>query len=140
MAEVLGAVSACISILAFAVQIGGRIESLRELRKFTPAEVARELEHISSRLESFHTHLLRLQALKNHNNHSDIEQAVELCANRFRVVEEILQELQRKFIPEANTRLGLRTRAKLCIGRDHVEKQIKNAQDIINGMSHEIER
>lgn len=136
----VGAVSACVGILTFTAQVGSKIESLRELRKFTPAVFDRELEHVSRRLESFRTDLLRLQALETPDNQPFIERAVELCANRLRDAEEILQELQRKFIPKANTSPGLRTRTKLRLGRDHVEKHIKNAEDIINGMSHEIAR
>jgi hypothetical protein len=136
MAEVIGTVSACISILVFAAQITRKIESLKELSEFTPAEIAQELQHLSDRLESFRAHILLLQPLENHPT---IKPAVELSAKRFLVIEKVLQKLQRKLLPKGNAPSRGR-RVKVLFSHQYVEEQIKKIEDNINGLSHEIQR
>jgi hypothetical protein len=134
MAEVVGLF---IGIAAFALQIGGTIESIRALREFTPADVADQLEYLSGRLELFRKDLLALQHLESH---PAVKPAVQQASRRFRIVENVLQKLQRKLHPEGNARPGYRVRVKLIFSRQHVEEQIKKAEDNINGMSDDVQR
>ena len=125
MAELAGLV---IGIAAFAVQIGGTIESIRALREFTSAEVAGQLQHLSDRLELLRTHLLLLQPFESHPT---LKAAVQQASGRLCVVEDVLQKLQRRL---------RRTRVELILSRHRVEEQIKKAEDNINGMSHDVQR
>ncbi|KAJ9151045.1 Ankyrin [Coniochaeta hoffmannii] len=133
MAELAGLF---IGIAAFALQIGGTIESIRALREFTPAEVVDQLECLSDRLELFRKNLLALQPLESHPT---VKSALQQASKRFRVVENALQKLQRKLHPEGNARPGYRIRVKLVFSRQHVEEQINKAKDNISGMSVDVQ-
>ena len=125
MAELLAVVSAGIGIAAFALQITSKIEHLKDLRAFTPAEVVDQLESLSARLESLRTVLVALKPLESLPT---VKSAVQQSSERFRVVENVLQKLQRK-----------RTRLKLMILRPYIEEQIKKAKDNINEMILDIQ-
>lgn len=134
MAELVGLV---VGIAAFALQIGGTIESIRAIREFTPADVAERLECLSGRLELFRKDLLALQSLEAH---PAIQAAIQQASKRFRVVENVLQKLQRQLHPEGSARSGYRTTLKLVFSRQRVEEQIKKAEDNISGMSLDVQR
>ena len=124
-AESLAVASAVIGIAAFAFQIASKIEDLKDLRAFTPAEVAGQLESLSDRLELFRMHLVALEPLESLPT---VKFAVQQSSKRFRVVENALQKLQRK-----------RNRLKLMIDRQYIEEKIKKAEDSINGMILDIQ-
>ena len=134
MAELVGLV---IGIAAFALQIGGRIKTIQDLREFTPAEVAGQLQRLSDRLELFRTHVLALQPVESH---PAVKPAIQQASWRLCVVDDIVQKVQRKLVPESNARPGRRAGVKLILSRQRVEEQIKKAEDNINGMSHDFQR
>lgn len=139
MAELLGAISAGIGIAAFALQISGKIQTLRDLRRFTPAEVDSRLGLLSDRLESFRTELLLLQP---HESHHAVRPVVLQCVKRFGIVEDVFQDLQRRFLPQGNMRPSQRIRVRfgVMVSRQHVEEQVKQAEDYITGMGVDIAR
>jgi len=137
MAELLGVVSAGVGIAAFALQVGSKVEKLRALKEFTPAEVGAQLGELSDRLESFHSHLVALGPL---DRHPDVQSAIEQASKRFDRVENLLEALQRRFAPAADGGRGSRRlRMKLALSRQQVEERIKKVGDSINGMSHDLQ-
>ncbi|KAM7190127.1 hypothetical protein V8F20_009857 [Naviculisporaceae sp. PSN 640] len=134
MAEIVGLV---VSIAAFALQIGGAVETVRALREFTSARVADQLECLSNRLELFRKDLLYL---KRRESHPIIKPAVQHAYERFRVIKDVLQNLQRKLHPERNPRPDYLTRVKLILSGKHVEEQIKKTEDNISRMSLDVQR
>ena len=131
MVELVGLV---IGIAAFALQIGGTIKTIQDLREFTPVEVAGQLQRLSDRLELFRTHVLALQPVESH---PAVKPAIQQAPGRLCVVDDIVQKVQRKLVPESNARPGRRARVKLILSRQRGEEQIKKAEDNINGMSHD---
>jgi len=137
MAELLGAVSAGVGIVAFALQVGGRVEKLRALKDFTPAEVGAQLGELSDRLELFHSHLVALGQL---DGHPDVQPAIQQAFKRYGAVEDLLETLQRRYVPGADGGRGNhRLRMKLALSRQQVEERIRKVGDSINGMSHDLQ-
>lgn len=137
MAELLGAVSAGVGIAAFALQVGSKVEKLRSLKDFTPAEVGAQLGELSDRLESFRSELVAFGPL---DRHPDVQRAIQQASERFRTVENLLETLQRRFAPGVDGDRGSRRlRMKLALSRQHVEEQIKRAGDRIIWISQDLQ-
>ncbi|KAK4097835.1 hypothetical protein N658DRAFT_500022 [Parathielavia hyrcaniae] len=138
MAEPLGAVSACVGIAAFVLQVAVRIEDLKTLLlKDIPTEVADLLGRLSEWLELLHTQLEKLHS-KSLEGDPAVKLAVEQSSSRFRKVEDAVQQLQCKYLLEGHALSGRRDNLKLKVTRKDVLEQIKIAKDSITDIIHDI--
>ncbi|KAK4121634.1 hypothetical protein N657DRAFT_647819 [Parathielavia appendiculata] len=138
MAETLGAVSACVGIAAFVLQVTCRMEDLKTLLlKDIPAEVADQLGPLSERLELFQAHLERLRS-ESLEGDPAVKFAVQQSSSRFHKVEDAVQQLQRKYLPEGHALSGRLDKLKLKVTRKDILEQIKTAKDSIMEMIHDI--
>ncbi|KAL4866007.1 hypothetical protein BDV12DRAFT_210727 [Aspergillus spectabilis] len=93
MAEVVGVVSAGIGIAAFALQVKGTIERLRDSREYNKSKAGDELESLVRRLEVLRQILLFLETVQTSTM---VDLAIENCQLAYSSVDITLQRVSEK--------------------------------------------
>ena len=134
MAELLGIVSAGVGIAAFALQITGSIDALREVRKFNQGKAAGELSCLSGRLETLRQVLLYIKAFEGH---PIVDLMISNCSVTYSGVDVALKRLLAKFPDESTDRRHRWKLIKLVLSRE-VKEEIKEIREKITDVTNDL--
>ncbi|KAJ9144060.1 hypothetical protein NKR23_g6168 [Pleurostoma richardsiae] len=137
MAEILGAVSAALGIVAFALQVGSTVETLRDLRKLTSGDALKDLEAISEMFDSLQETLTFLHQTPIHKVDDDgqrlLKAKLRQCSEKCARVDEELSQLRQRSLKATLGRKQKWNRFKLATGR--FKEQVQDIRHNVTEMN-----